>query len=158
MFLSLAILLLAPQALSVPFEHGNADKPTIYMAWTRPQRPIDLEEPIRTVNKPLRQNGTWMDVGVWEHREDIISALPFLFTLAPSQNSSTFTLVAYTTDTLSPTANKKLAYSEGDVNLPVNYGATSAFILTDAGNTATQVIDAWTIEKDHYGRNLLGIG
>lgn len=94
---------------------------------------------------------------MWEHREDIIAAKPFLFTLDPGQNSSTYTLTPYTGDTLSPNKGKKLAYSEGDLNLPVNYGVISAFIITNGGNTDTQVVDAWTIERDQYGRNLLGV-
>lgn len=57
----------------------------------------------------------------------------------------------------STNTNSKLAYSEGSLDIPVNYGALSAFVLTDVGNTADQIVDAWTVAKDEYGRMLLGI-
>lgn len=79
---------------------------------------------------------------------------PFLFTLGPGRDENTHTIVQVDT-------GKKLAYSEGDVTLPVNYGSLAAFVLTDQGNTNKRVIDAWTVgkedEKNDKSRTLLGL-
>lgn len=53
--------------------------------------------------------------------------------------------------------SKKLAYSSGDISLPVNYGSLAAFILTEGVDSETRVVDGWTVEKDGSGRMLLGL-
>lgn len=109
------------------------------------------QTPPSGLEKPFRRNGTWIDVGIWSNREDIISLDPFRFTLAAGRSPSTRSIVDVK-------SGLKLAYTQGNISLPVNFGSLSAFILTDAKNTKYQVVDSWTIgPKDEHGRVLLGI-
>ncbi|KAF2190049.1 hypothetical protein K469DRAFT_747315 [Zopfia rhizophila CBS 207.26] len=148
-----SLLLLASIAVAVPVE-CTVKEGTVYTAWSRPRKPLpEGEKPSnRGLNQPFRQNGTWMDVGVWEYREDIISQKPFLFTLGPGRDDKTHTIVPVADTT------KNLAYSEGDLTLDVNYGSLAAWILTVKGNGKTQVVDDWTVQEDEFGRLLLGLG
>ncbi|KAF2736024.1 hypothetical protein EJ04DRAFT_176596 [Polyplosphaeria fusca] len=94
-------------------------------------------------------------VNIWDTRPDILSKPPFLFTLSPGRTSSTHTIHQLSLDPATPGA--KLAYTQGDADLPVNYGSTAAFILTDGETNDKQVVDNWTIGKDAAGRTVLGM-
>ncbi|KAF2011338.1 hypothetical protein BU24DRAFT_495536 [Aaosphaeria arxii CBS 175.79] len=128
------------------------DKPTTYNLWSREPKPRPSgSTPYQGMDLPFRRNGTWQDVGVWQFREDVIAQQPFTFTLGPGRTNQTYTLTDVAT-------GKKLAYTEDNLDLDVNYAIIAAFILTDQGNNRYQVVDDWTIEKDKYNRTILGLG
>jgi hypothetical protein len=139
---------------------GKSQNPIVYTAWARSSKQLnprygDDAPPTQGLDQPLRQNGTWIDVGVWVERQDIVSQEPFLFTLGPGRDKTTYTIIPWKDGKSLP--DKKLAYSEGDSSISVNYGSLSAFILTDQGNSKTQLVDDWTVSKDDQGRLVLGL-
>ncbi|KAF1999826.1 hypothetical protein P154DRAFT_209885 [Amniculicola lignicola CBS 123094] len=158
----LSVLYATPGALTSSLANNNdvttlspraLSESNFYVAYTRLERIIPEGSVVPYgLNQPLRKNGTWFDVGVWQRRKEIISQDPFIFSFGPGRNNDTYTIIPKEAPT------KHLAYTERDYTLEVRFRTISAFVITDLGNSHARIMDDWTVEEDQHGRLLLGIG